>query len=234
MSRTAAYLRVSTDEQAQSGVSLDAQRTKIAAYALLYGLDIVATFTDAGASGKTMDRPGLKAALRTLRDGRADSLIVVKLDRLTRSVRDLGSLIDEYFSAGRYGLLSVGEQIDTRSAAGRFMLNVLGSVAQWERETIAERTATALRHKRDRRQVYNHTPLGFDRVGGQLVRNDAEAAIVARIRTMRDQGASLHRIADELNRTGATGKQGGRFHASTVRSILANEIHAAAATAPAA
>jgi DNA invertase Pin-like site-specific DNA recombinase len=173
-----------------------------------------------------MERPGLQSALAALRAGRADSVIVVKLDRLTRSVRDLGSLIDDYFAAGRYALLSVGEQIDTRSAAGRFMLNILGSVAQWERETIAERTATALRHKKGRGQVYNHAPLGFDAVAGQLVRNDAEAAVIERIRTMCDQGASLHRIASALNREGLTGKQGGQFHASTIRSILANEIHA--------
>jgi DNA invertase Pin-like site-specific DNA recombinase len=102
---------------------------------------------DAGESAKTLDRPGLQRALGTLKRGEADALLVVKLDRLTRSVVDLGSLVERYFAPGKAALLSVGEQIDTRSAAGRLVLNVLASVSQWEREAIAERTATAMQHK---------------------------------------------------------------------------------------
>src|SRR5437763_1016789 len=79
--------------------------------------------------------------------GAAEALLVVKLDRLTRSVVDLGSLVERYFAPGKAALLSVGEQIDTRSAAGRLVLNVLASVSQWEREAIGERTATAMQHK---------------------------------------------------------------------------------------
>jgi site-specific DNA recombinase len=82
-----------------------------------------------------------------LKDGTAEALLVVKLDRLTRSVVDLGTLVDRYFAPGKAALLSVGEQIDTRSAAGRLVLNVLASVSQWEREAIGERTATAMQHK---------------------------------------------------------------------------------------
>ncbi len=82
-----------------------------------------------------------------LKAGEADALLVVKLDRLTRSVRDLGRLVEKYFAPEKAALLSVGEQIDTRSAAGRLVLNVLASVSQWEREAIGERTAVAMRHK---------------------------------------------------------------------------------------
>ncbi len=173
--KTVSYIRVSTEEQSQRGVSLAAQREKIAAYANLYGLELVATIEDAGISGKSLDRPGLQKALAMLRRREADALVVMKLDRLTRSVRDLGALIEDHFDK-RVALLSVGEQIDTRSAAGRLVLNILGSVAQWEREAIGERTATALRFKRDRREAYNHAPLGFDRVGRRLVINELRAA----------------------------------------------------------
>jgi DNA invertase Pin-like site-specific DNA recombinase len=82
-----------------------------------------------------------------LKAGEAEALLVVKLDRLTRSVVDLGTLVERYFAPGKAALLSVGEQIDTRSAAGRLVLNVLASVSQWEREAIAERTASAMQHK---------------------------------------------------------------------------------------
>src|SRR6266478_4590632 len=145
--RTVVYCRVSTDKQADRGVSLDAQQAKAKAYAELYDLDIVDLVIDAGISAKTLDRPGLKRALDLLKAGKADALLVVKLDRLTRSVSDLGKLVERYFAPGKAALLSVGEQIDTRSAAGRLVLNVLASVSQWEREAIGERTSAALKHK---------------------------------------------------------------------------------------
>ena len=130
MTKTVAYLRVSTDKQADKGLSLDAQRVKVAAYAELYDLDIVEVVVDAGVSAKTLDRPGLSRALTMLRTGKAEALLVVKLDRLTRSVRDLGDLVETYFAPSKSALLSVSEQIDTRSAAGRLVLNVLAAVSQ--------------------------------------------------------------------------------------------------------
>jgi site-specific DNA recombinase len=227
--RVVAYLRVSTDEQAAHGVSLDAQRDKLADYCRLYGHDIVEVVADEGLSGKSLDRPGLRRALAMLKAHAVEGLAVCKLDRLTRSVRDLGGLIETYFSNGHGALLSVGEQIDTATAAGRFMVNVLGSVAQWERETIGERTATALRHKRTKGQAFNHTPLGFDRVDEtgsdgkvikRLVPNVAEQAVVERIKRERSAGVSLGGIAAGLNADGIKGKAGGRFHASTVAKVL--------------
>src|SRR6266852_9949701 len=145
--RTIAYLRVSTEKQADKGISLEAQRAKVEAYAQLYDLTLVEVVIDAGMSAKTLDRPGLQRALEMLRTGQAEALLVVKLDRLTRSVVHLGQLVEEYFADGKWALLSVGEQIDTRSAAGRLVLNVLASVSQWEREAIGERTSAAMQYK---------------------------------------------------------------------------------------
>src|SRR5437899_402380 len=102
--RTVAYLRVSTDKQADHGISLDAQRAKAEAYATLYDLDLVEVIVDAGVSAKTLDRPGLTRALAMLRSGKADAVLVVKLDRLTRSVRDLGDLVERYFASGKWAL----------------------------------------------------------------------------------------------------------------------------------
>src|SRR5689334_13594743 len=119
--RAIAYLRVSTDKQADKGISLDAQRAKVEAYAALYDLDIVDIVVDAGASAKTLERPALKRALEAVRNRRANAILVAKLDRLTRSVRDLGELVETIFAPGKAALLSVGEQIDTRSAAGRLV-----------------------------------------------------------------------------------------------------------------
>src|SRR5262249_54392712 len=126
--------------------ALQAQEEKIRQYCSLYDLTLVDIITDAGVSAKTLQREGLQTALSLLTSGQADGIVVVKLDRLTRNVADLGTLITEYFNT--YALLSVCEQIDTRSASGRLVLNVLTSVAQWEREAIGERTSQALQYKK--------------------------------------------------------------------------------------
>ena len=141
--RVIGYIRVSTEAQADGGASLDAQRAKLTAYAAALDLDLVAIVEDAGVSAKTLRRAGLSHALDMLDAGDASGLLVTKLDRLTRSVRDLGELVERYFAA-RFSLLSVADSIDTRSAAGRLVLNVLASVAQWEREACGERTRDAL------------------------------------------------------------------------------------------
>ncbi|TPV94092.1 MAG: recombinase family protein, partial [Myxococcales bacterium FL481] len=135
------YVRVSTDRQAEGGLSLDAQRKQVEAYAKLYDIHLTDVIVDAGQSGKTLERPGLQSALSKNEQGLAQALLVAKLDRLTRSVVDLGDLMDRYFARDHWALLCVADQIDTRTASGRLVLNVLVSVSQWEREAIAERTS---------------------------------------------------------------------------------------------
>src|SRR2546430_904897 len=196
--KTIAYLRVSTDKQADRGVSLDAQRAKLRAYAELYELDLVEIIVDAGQSAKSLDRPGLQRALAMLKVGEAEALLVVKLDWLTRSVMDLGTLAERYFAPGKAALLSVGEQIDTRSAAGRLVLSVLASVSQWEREAIGERTATAMQHKaRHGEYTGGQIPFGFRLSGDgtRLQKDPVEQAVLAEARRLRSVGLSLPKIA---------------------------------------
>src|SRR6266852_6222312 len=212
--RAVAYLRVSTDKQADKGVSLDVQRAKVEAYAQLYELDLVEVIVDAGVSAKTLDRPGLGKALGMLKTRQAEALLVVKLDRLTRSVVHLGELVADYFADGKWALLSVGEQIDTRSAAGRLVLNVLASVSQWEREAIGERTATAMQHKaRQGEYTGGQAPYGrrVAEDGARLERDPHEEAARAVARQLRAQGLSLRRVAAELERRGVRSRTGRGF-----------------------
>lgn len=210
--RAIAYLRVSTDQQATEGVSLDAQRAKVQAFADLYDLELVAVEVDAGASASTLDRPGLNRALAALRAKKADALLVVKLDRLTRSVRDLGELLAGYFSNDRpWALLSVSDQIDTRTAAGRMVLHILTSVAQWEREAIGERTAAAMAHMASRGEYTGgQVPYGY-RVaddGTHLVEHAGEQEVVAAIRELRAGGLSLRAVVAELAKRGMVARSG--------------------------
>src|SRR5437773_1253415 len=105
--RTVGYVRVSLEKQADGGLSLEAQEARLRAYADLYGLNLVSVVSDAGASAKTLERPGLATALTMLETRQADALLVAKLDRLTRSVKDLGTLVDGYFASGKSALMSV-------------------------------------------------------------------------------------------------------------------------------
>lgn len=205
-----AYCRVSTTDQADNGVSLDAQQAKTAAYAALYGLEIVETIIDAS-SAKSLDREGLQRALAILRAGQADGLVVLKLDRLTRSVADWQRLIDDYFGekAGKQ-LFSVNDSIDTRTAAGRLVLNVLLSVAQWERETTAERTRDALQHKIRNHERVGKVRFGFDLAadGVTLTPNPAEQSALGLMRHAREAGQTLRQIAAELTARAIPTKEG--------------------------
>lgn len=213
------YIRVSTDEQAQGGVSLEAQRAKLGQYAELYDLDLVEVVVDAGVSAKNLHREGLKTALAALDGGQASGLLVAKLDRLTRSVRDLSDLLEKYFGT-KYALLSVAEKVDTSSAAGRMILNIMATVSQWEREVIGERTSAALQHKIAQGQHVGSPALGFKMAEGQLEENRAELAIIERILELRAGGMTLQAIADLLNGESIPTKRGGKWHPSTITYIL--------------
>jgi DNA invertase Pin-like site-specific DNA recombinase len=219
--RVIGYVRVSTDEQASHGVSLAAQEQKVRAYCALYDLELVELIHDPGASAKTLDRPGLARALAALDRGEVEGLVVAKLDRLTRSVIDMATLVNDYFGerAGK-SLFSVADAIDTRTAAGRMVLNILVSVSQWERETIGERTRDALRHKRTVGEVYGPAPLGYHAVDGRLVEVGEELRAVAEVRRLAGAGASLRAICTAMDAGGHRTKRGGPWRPSTVQSIL--------------
>lgn len=218
------YSRVSSFDQSINGISLEAQEAKLRAYAELYNLSVVGAITDAGESAKSLDRPGLRRALEILRSGRADGLVVTKLDRLTRSVSDWQYLISNIFSdkAGRQ-LFSVADNIDTRTPSGRLVLNILLSLSQWEREEIGQRTREALRHKIKKGERCGKIPFGYDLAddGRTLVPNSRELGAIEFIVGLRENGYSLRGIATELTSRGIPTKEGGKkWTHSAVSGIL--------------
>lgn len=208
--RVVGYCRVSTMRQVQEGVSIDAQRARIAAYCEIRGFSLVEVITDEGCSAASLKRPGLQAALRLLSTGKADALMVLKIDRLTRTVRDLGYLCDTYFHEGTpFSLLSVYDAIDTRSAAGRLFLNMLTSVVQWERESLGERTQEALAELRRQGVVMGAAPYGWrysqstDSAGRRyLVEVPIEQAGIRRICELYDADVPIKEICAVLEREG--------------------------------
>ena len=219
--RVIAYVRVSTDRQAETGLGLEAQRAKVAAYCALHDAELVRLCEDAGASASTLDRPALAEALAELAAGRADALLVLKLDRLTRSTRDLGDLLDRSQREG-WALLSVSESLDTSTAAGRLVVGVLGAVAQWEREAIGERTRAALAVKKARGERVGAVPYGYRLAadGVALEVEPAEAEVLTVARELRAAGLSLRAVGAELNARGMAPRGGGAWHPQAVARLI--------------
>src|ERR1700733_1249586 len=196
------YARVSTTKQSNEGSSLEAQRAKLMAAGTARGVEMEIFWDDE--SGSNMDRVHFAQILSMLDQGQLASLIVCKLDRMTRSVADLDTLVRR-FESRHVSLISLAESLDTSTAMGRFFITLLGSLAQLEREIVSERTKSVLQYKRASGQLYNHAPYGFDRVGfsldaegrqrgGQLERNDREFQVAKQIIAVRDTGAGFHTI----------------------------------------
>jgi DNA invertase Pin-like site-specific DNA recombinase len=198
------YLRRSKDENG-NGLSLQAQRTHIQRYAEATDHEIVEWLEDV-ASGRDMDRPGMRTALAMLAADQADGLAVAKLDRASRSVTDFGLLLETATKQG-WSFIAIDLGVDTSTASGELVVNVLMAIARWERRAIGERTSAALQQKKRSGQ----------RLGRPVQLPDSTRQT---IRRYRDKGLTCREIADRLNRRHiptATGT--GRWYAQRVRKV---------------
>lgn len=226
------YVRVSTEEQAKGGASLALQEAKIQQYAALQDLDLVGVEHDDGISAKSLRRPGVRRALARLESGECEGMVIYKLDRLTRSLRDWSHLVERYFvGRGTWSLMSVSESIDTRSASGRIVPTMMVLFGQWERETTVERTQAALDHLRSEgRRISGPIPYGSRLVDdgrrsktGRPVgieADPAEQATLAEIRLMHANGASDSAIAADLERRRVPTRTGRPWGRSTIRGLV--------------
>ncbi len=208
------YVPYSTQEQADSGLGLEAQAKRIRAYAELKGLALVDLITDAGASGGKpfSSRQGGERLLATIRKRKADSVVMLKLDRGFRNATDCLATVEQWDKSGvsLHVIDLGGNAVDTTSAAGRFMLVVLAGAAEMERNLTRERTRAALAVKRANGQRVGTAPYGSDLAPDEttLTENPAGQAIIAEIRAMRARGKKLKQIADALTERGVPTKTG--------------------------
>lgn len=200
--RAAIYVRVSTDEQSKSGLGLADQLGKCDAYCRLREYAVDRVIEDPGYSGKDLKRPGMAQLLRAIRAKEVEVVVVAKLDRLTRSTRDLDELL-EGFKAHGVELASVAEHLDTSTAGGRMVVGMLGVVAKWEREVIVERItgALAVKGKRGERRS-RFAPYGYRFEGDKVVPDKVAQSVIRYARSLRSRGASYAAVADALNRRG--------------------------------
>ena len=218
------YCRVSTDQQAREGVSLEAQESRLEAWAQSVGRQLVATYVDAGASGSRADnRAELQRAIGHACKLRAP-LVVYSLSRLARSTRDALE-ITARLSKCKADLVSLTESIDTTTAAGKMMLAMLAAFAEFERNVVSERTKSALRFKRARGELVSRLPRFGQYVGagGRVVPHPDEQKTLGVIRALRNEGRRPGSVTAWLNRAKIPTRTGGKWHRSTVTRIMREE-----------
>jgi len=225
------YIRVSTQEQAESGLGLDSQERAVRLYCEMKGFDLVGLIRDEGVSaGKPLgDRDGGQGLLRSAALKGTSHVVAMKLDRLFRNAGDALQVVEDWDKrcVALHLVDQGGSAMDTSSAMGKFMLTVLAGVAEMERNLGRERTTAALAEKRARGEKTGGTvPYGFDAVPSHagvigLVENAGEQAVINRMHRLRQEGFPLAGIAKQFNEDAVPTKTGARWHPETVRGILA-------------
>ena len=220
-----AYVRVSTGKQ---DLSMEAQEEKIKLYCQLNGLDLVEVIRERAVTAKIKlnKRPEGSRIEKMIAKG-THHVIAVKLDRLFRNAADALSHVEAWDAAGiSLHLVDLGGMaVNTGSSMGKMLLTMLAGWAEFERNLISERTATALSFKKRSGKVYNHAPFGFRAEDGTLKPDAAEQAVIARMTSLRSRGVSYNEIANALNADGVPTKHGHVWRSQTVANTLALAAH---------
>ena len=227
------YVRVSTEDQAREGFSLDAQRKRIQAYCAAKGYSLLREFCDDGASGRTTSRAAFQELMRSVREDlevegrrvRVGAVVVAKFDRLNRNLYDFLATQREMQRHG-VNFASVDETVDTRGPFGRFFVQVIAAFAELESGIIGERVRHGMRQKATKGGFNGMSaPFGYDVRDGGLVVHEAEAAIVRQVCARKRGGKSLAWIANRLNADGVRAKKGGRWSKRQIFRIIHNPLY---------
>jgi site-specific DNA recombinase len=225
VSRAALYIRVSTEEQAVEGLSIPAQIETLTQYCKLYGIEVYDIYKDLGISGKeTRNRPGLMKMLLDAKECKFDLILVWKISRLSRSLKDLLMILDE-LEKSNVLFISYSEKFDTSTAVGKMTLQLLGSIAEFERNTIIDNVKLGLREYA-RKGGKTGTVLGYDNHNKQLVINPSEAEIIKMIFMLYiNRRMSMSEIAGHLNSLGCKTKRNNCFNKDSIGVILSNPVY---------
>jgi site-specific DNA recombinase len=222
----ALYCRVSTDEQAREGISLEEQQERLKAYCRAMGWDHeVIVFVDDGYSAKSIERPRLTKLIDSVQKGTITKVMVTKLDRMSRRLLDLLKLIDLFQDHG-VSFISISESFDTNTPSGRLTLQVLGAVAEFERERIRERVFENMLHAAGNGKWLTQSPYGYSLEDKELVINEAEAKVVHDIYDMYlEKGMGFYTIAKHLNKEGISSKQNKEWSIRSIKLLLTNPVY---------
>jgi DNA invertase Pin-like site-specific DNA recombinase len=223
--RAALYARVSTEDQAKEGYSLEAQLERLRSFCKARGWNIAEEYVDDGYSGRDDNRPAYRRMMEE-RD-RWDTILVMKMDRIHRNSRNFMEMMERLRSWGKE-FTSMQESLDTGTAMGRFVMDIIQRIAQLESEQIAERVYTGMKQKAKSGQgsLGFPAPFGYRYRDGQLIVHPEEAEIVREIFRRYGEGEPMAWIAEELNSRGLKTSKGSRWTVWSVRYLLQNPIYA--------
>lgn len=224
METAIAYIRVSTEDQAREGISLEAQEGRIRSWCEVHGFELTGIYIEALSGGRADNRPELQAAL-DLACKTKGALVVYSLSRLARSTKD-AILISERLDRAGADLVSLSERIDTTSAAGKMVFRMLAVLSEFERDLIRERTEAAMSHlRKHKRRISGLIPYGFELGddGMSLLDVEEEQQAIGLMKALRSDGMSLRKIAADLEERAIPTKTGAKWSAPTVKAILDRE-----------
>lgn len=222
MSDWCGYGRVSTEEQAKYGISPEAQKEKIRKYAAWKEVEIFPIFFDDGVTGTKpiQDRPEGKKFMELIATGKIKHVVCTKQDRLFRSLGDCVATLEEWEGKISLHLIDEGGIIDTTTPSGWLQVIIRGVFGEYEVRQTRARVTDALRHKREKGEVYNHAPYGWDAIEGKLVKNEREQLIISGIFMEHEAGGSLGSIAKDLNQNNVPAKNGGKWYSQSIKNVL--------------
>ncbi len=224
MKEVGIYIRVSTQEQAKEGFSIAAQRDKLVSYCKSKSWIVHRIYIDDGYTGTNLERPALSTLLKEL--NQVDVVLVYKLDRLSRSQKDVLYLVEDKFLKSQVDFVSLLESFDTTTPFGRAMIGILAVFAQLERDTMIERSKLGKeRRAKEGKWRGGPVPLGYEYINGTLRVNEYEANIIRKIFEMYINGTGLDSISKNLNRKGYSSKQNANFKSSKIKTYLTNPLY---------
>lgn len=233
MLKAAIYTRVSTEEQAMEGYSLDAQEEKLLMYCtdIVEDLSVYKIYRDDGYSGRNIRRPGYQHMMSEIDEW--DLILVLKMDRIHRNTRNFMLMMDE-LARKHKEFRSATEDLDTTTAMGRFVVSMIQNIAQLESEQIGERTKIGMKEKaqtlsntvHENRTMGFNPPFGYSLDNGLLRSVPEELDIIKRIYREFADGASLYQISESLNRDGYRTRRGGRWNKDNLSTIIHNPVYA--------
>jgi len=222
--RAALYVRVSTEDQAREGFSIEAQLKRLRAYCRARGWEVVREYIDDGYSGREINRPAYRRMMEE--KDHWDVVVVLKMDRIHRNSKNFTTMMELLGEWGKE-FNSMQESFDTTTAMGRFVMDIIQRIAQLESEQIGERVKMGMAEKARNGDGYLGfgEPYGYRYLAGRLIVNEEEAAVVRRIYSMYLEGSSLQSIANSLNREKIPSKRGGSWSKQAVGKILRNPLY---------
>jgi len=219
------YAGLSTLGPTPNNLNLDDQDQLIADYVKERGWTLSGMFLERKTTSNDLEYPKLEEILKAAQRKEFDVLVIARLDRLTRNIRHLNTIISTICIKNNIGLVSIEEGLNTFEESGRLALNIIGIITKWDNKRISDRTREIIAQKRERGERVGHAPFGFTYQNKKLVEVKGELDVVKLIREKRDSGMSYHKVAKLLNDRKINSKRGGIWYAETVKTVYQSELY---------